>query len=236
METGRQNIDFDEIRKFEEQARYWWDPEGPAKPLHDINPLRLRYIASRTNLQGARILDVGCGGGILSEALAAAGGAVTAIDMSETALSVARLHLWESRLDIDYRQSTVEDMAASEPGTFDAVTCLELLEHVPDPGSVVQACRTLVRRGGDIVFATLNRNIKSYLFAIIGAEYVLRLLPVGTHQHHRFIKPTELIGWAESAGLSVEDFTGMQYNPFTRHYFLSGNTDVNYFAHLRREA
>ena len=228
------NIDPAEIEKFGRMAAHWWDPEGELKPLHDINPLRLHYIRSRTDLTGAEVLDVGCGGGLLSEAMAAAGARVTGIDMGKEPLAAAELHRRKSGLDITYRQATVEETAAHAPGRFDVVTCMELLEHVPDPGSVVAACGDLVKPGGDIIFATLNRNPKSFVFAILGAEYILGLLEKGTHRYGKFIKPRELAQWAEFTNLTVQDATGLHYNPFTRRYFLGGNTHVNYLMHLRR--
>jgi 2-polyprenyl-6-hydroxyphenyl methylase/3-demethylubiquinone-9 3-methyltransferase len=230
------NVDRKEISKFEALAASWWDPDGSSKPLHDINPLRLGYIAARCPLAGKRVLDVGCGGGILAEAMAKAGAVVTGIDMGREPLEVARAHQVASGLGIDYRQGTPERFAKEAPEPFDAVVCLEMLEHVPSPPSVIDACRRLVKPGGDLFFATLNRNPKSFLFAIIGAEYLLRLLPVGTHRYSRFIRPAELCAWAQKAGLAVCDITGMHYNPFTRRYRLGGNRHVNYLAHLRRPA
>jgi 2-polyprenyl-6-hydroxyphenyl methylase/3-demethylubiquinone-9 3-methyltransferase len=228
------NLDAREIAWYEAQAAGWWDPQGDMKPLHDINPLRVGYIDARVDLKGKRVLDAGCGGGLLSEAMAARGAVVTGIDMGEGPLAVARAHLRVSGLEIDYRQATVEAVALELPATFDAVTCLELLEHVPDPFSVVKACAALVRPGGDAVFATLNRNPKSYLFAILAAENILRLLPRGTHRYRRFIKPRELREWGRRAGLSAADLTGMHYNPFTRRYCLGGNVHVNYLMHFRQ--
>ncbi len=231
---NRINIDPAEIEKFRRMAAHWWDPEGELKPLHDINPLRLEYIRSRTELNGAEVLDVGCGGGLLSEAMAAAGARVTGIDMGKEPLAAAELHRRDSGLDIAYRQATVEETAAQVPGRFDVVTCMELLEHVPHPGWVVAACGELAKPGGDIIFATLNRNPKSFVFAILGAEYILGLLEKGTHQYRKFVKPRELVQWAESENLTVQDVTGLHYNPFTRRYSLGGNTHVNYLMHLRR--
>lgn len=230
------NIDQDEIEKFGRMASHWWDPEGELKPLHDINPLRLSYIAGRANLKGAKVLDVGCGGGLLSEAMAVSGARVTGIDMGAEPLAAAELHRRKSGLEIEYRRATVEETAELEPGGFDLVVCMELLEHVPDPGSVVAACGALVRAGGDIVFATINRNFKAFVFAVIGAEYILRLLARGTHQYRKLVKPRELTGWAESRNLRVMDITGLHYNPFTRRYSLGGNTHVNYLTHLRRRS
>jgi 2-polyprenyl-6-hydroxyphenyl methylase/3-demethylubiquinone-9 3-methyltransferase len=228
------NVDDKELKKFEKVADLWWDREGEFKPLHDINPLRLGYVRRRTSLSGARVLDVGCGGGILSEALAAEGARVTGIDMGEAPLRVARLHMEKTGRRIDYRRTTVERLAAAEPSSFDVVTCMELLEHVPRPASIVRACSRLVKPGGDVFFATINRNFKSFVFAVIGAEYVLRLLARGTHRFRMFVKPAELARWAEGEGLAVRDLTGMQYNPFTRRYFLGRDATVNYLMHVRR--
>ena len=228
------NIDAAEIARFEKMAPIWWDRQGDYKALHDINGLRLDYINQRAPLAGKSVLDAGCGGGILSEAMASLGAAVTGIDMGEVALGVARLHLHNSDLDVDYLQATAEQFAETHPAQFDVVTCLELLEHVPDAASVIRACRNLVKPGGDVFFATLNRNLKSFLFAIIGAEYILGLVRKGTHTYRRFIKPGELKDWAETSGLSPMDLSGLHYNPFSRKYTLGGNTHVNYLAHFRR--
>lgn len=228
------NIDHSEIAKFEELASRWWDTQGEFKPLHDINPLRLHYIDERVNLNGKRILDVGCGGGILSESMAKCGASVTAIDMGKAPLSVARLHALESELEIDYRQITVEELAEEMPGTFDAVTCMEMMEHVPDPSSVIKACKTLVKPGGSVFFSTINRNPKSYLFAIVGAEYVLNMLPKGTHDYAKFIKPSELDEWAREHELELRNIIGMTYNPLTRTYKLGRDVDVNYMVHYLR--
>jgi 2-polyprenyl-6-hydroxyphenyl methylase / 3-demethylubiquinone-9 3-methyltransferase len=229
------NIDKDEIAKFEAMAPIWWDRQGDFKALHDINMLRLNYINERTPLEGKSVLDVGCGGGILSEAMASLGATVTGIDMGGSALGVARLHLGESDLQVDYRQASAEQFAATYPDRFDVVTCLELLEHVPDPASVVAACKTLVRSGGDVFFATLNRNLKSFIFAIIGAEYILGLVRKGTHRYSKFIKPAELQRWAAAAGLSFGDLTGLHYNPLLRRYSLGGNAHVNYLMHYNKK-
>ena len=234
MNTAAHNVDSGEIAKFEALASRWWDPTSEFKPLHDINPLRLRYIAERIELAGLRVVDVGCGGGLLAEGLARAGARVTGIDMGEAPLSVARLHLLESGLEVDYRQSTAEALAKSEPASFDALTCLEMLEHVPDPASVIAACAELVRPGGKVFFSTINRNPKSYLFAIIGAEYLLHLLPKGTHDYRKFIRPSELERWARKCGLQIEDITGMTYNPLTGAYRLGDDVDVNYLACFRK--
>ncbi len=233
MTTVTNNVDDEEIAKFEALAHRWWDRDSEFKPLHEMNPLRLDYIERYTPLQGMRIVDVGCGGGILSEGMARAGAVVTGIDMGETPLSVARLHLLESGLDVDYQQITVEELAEKEPDSYDIVTCMEMLEHVPDPASVVTACSKLVKDGGHLFFSTINRNLKSYMMAIIGAEYVLNLLPKGTHDHDKFIKPAELEQWARSANLTTDDLTGMHYNPLTTVYSLGSNVDVNYFTHAR---
>jgi 2-polyprenyl-6-hydroxyphenyl methylase/3-demethylubiquinone-9 3-methyltransferase len=226
------NVDPAELEKFSSLAHRWWDPAGEFRPLHDINPLRLEWIARHAELAGAAVLDVGCGGGILAEAMARRGARVTGIDLSEKALRVAQLHLHESKLDIRYQESSVEDYA----GEFDLVTCMELLEHVPQPASMVAACARLVRPGGRVFFSTINRNPKSYLFAVVGAEYVLGLLPKGTHDYMRFIKPSELLRWSRAAGLRVEEMTGMSYNPITRRYRLGSDCDVNYLVCCARDA
>ncbi|MDV3240123.1 MAG: bifunctional 2-polyprenyl-6-hydroxyphenol methylase/3-demethylubiquinol 3-O-methyltransferase UbiG [Gammaproteobacteria bacterium] len=234
MPHAAHNVDPAEIAKFEELAARWWDPHSEFKPLHDINPLRLDYIDRLEPLSGRRVLDVGCGGGLLSEGMAARGAQVTGIDMGEAPLSVAKLHLYESGLEVDYRQITAERMAEEHPGAFDIVTCLEMLEHVPAPDSVIAACARLVRPGGLVVFSTINRNPKSYLLAIVGAEYVLRMLPKGTHDFRKFIRPSELDEWARAAELELCDITGMSYNPFTATYSLGRDVDVNYLAAYRR--
>jgi len=224
------NVDDLEIRKFEALASRWWDPNSEFKPLHDINPLRVNYISQHINLAEKRVLDIGCGGGILAEALAHHGATVTAIDKAEASLSVAKLHLLESQLDISYLDSTAEEFAEAQPAQFDVVTCLEMLEHVPDPSSVVAACQRLVKPGGLVFFSTINRNPKSYLFAIIGAEYLLNLLPRGTHDYAKLIKPSELATWSRQAHLTLRDQIGMGYNPLTKKYFLQNSLDVNYLA------
>jgi 2-polyprenyl-6-hydroxyphenyl methylase/3-demethylubiquinone-9 3-methyltransferase len=229
-----ENIDKAEIAKFEAMAPIWWDKQGDFKALHDINVLRLNYINDRAPLAGKAVLDAGCGGGILAEAMVSLGAVVTGIDMSEAALGVARLHSRKSGLHVDYQQATTEQFAGTHADQFDVVTCLELLEHVPVPASVVAACKTLVKPGGDVFFATLNRNPKSFLFAIIGAEYILGLVRKGTHRYRKFIKPAELRAWAVDCGLSFEDLTGLHYNPILRKYSAGGNTHVNYLAHFRR--
>ncbi len=234
MSDTVENVDQREIAKFDELATRWWDPNSEFKPLHDINPLRLDYIERRAGIAGKRVLDVGCGGGILAEGMAARGAQVCGIDMAEAPLSVAELHLLESGLEVDYRRTTAEALAEEVPGAFDVVTCMEMLEHVPDPTSVVAACARLVKPGGPVFFATLNRNPKSYLLAILGAEYVLRLLPKGTHQYAKFIRPSELDRWARRVGLDLRDLIGMSYNPLIRSYALGKDVDVNYIAHYTR--
>jgi 2-polyprenyl-6-hydroxyphenyl methylase/3-demethylubiquinone-9 3-methyltransferase len=228
------NVDHREVSKFEELASRWWDPNSEFKPLHDINPLRLDYIDARVGLAGKKVVDVGCGGGILAESMALRGATVTGIDMGEAPLSVARLHQLESGVEVNYRRMTAEALAAEQAGAFDVVACMEMLEHVPDPASVVVACATLVKPGGHVFFSTINRNPKSYLLAIIGAEYVLNLLPKGTHDYRKFIRPSELDGWARAAGLHFEEVTGMTYNPLTRRYRLGSDVDVNYIVHTTR--
>jgi 2-polyprenyl-6-hydroxyphenyl methylase/3-demethylubiquinone-9 3-methyltransferase len=228
------NIDPDELAKFQALAPIWWDRHGAFKALHDINGLRVGYINRRAPLAGRKVLDLGCGGGILSEAMAGLGAEVTGIDAGEEPLSVARLHLQESGLRVDYRLATAEAFADDAPERFDVVTCMELLEHVPDPASVVAASARLVRPAGDVFFATLNRNLKSFLFAIIGAELILRLVKRGTHSYRRFVKPSELTTWSERSGLGLQDLTGLHYQPFTRRYSLGGNTHVNYLMHFRK--
>ncbi len=225
------NVDPAEIAKFEELASRWWDKQGEFKPLHEINPLRLHFIDERVQLNGKRILDVGCGGGILSESMAKLGADVTAIDMGKAPLSVAKLHAMESEVEINYQQITVEELAQQQPHSFDAVSCMEMLEHVPDPASVIKACHTLVKPGGSVFFSTINRNPKSYMFAIIGAEYLLKMLPKGTHDYAKFIKPSELDEWARQANLQLKNITGMTFNPITNHYKLSKDVDVNYMTH-----
>ncbi|MDH3281346.1 MAG: bifunctional 2-polyprenyl-6-hydroxyphenol methylase/3-demethylubiquinol 3-O-methyltransferase UbiG [Gammaproteobacteria bacterium] len=231
---ANENIDPAEVAKFEALAARWWDPNGEFKSLHDINPIRLEFIDRRGALHGKRVIDIGCGGGILAESMAARGADVTGIDMGQAPLSVARLHLKESGLSVSYLHATAEQIAAEKPGEYDVVTCMELLEHVPDPGSAVQACAALVKPGGHLFFSTLNRNPKSWLFAILGAEYVLGLLPKGTHEYEKLIKPSELENWARTAGLSVRELTGMHYNPITQRYWLAPGLDVNYLAHATK--
>ena len=222
------NADPTELDKFGELAHRWWDANSEFKPLHDINPLRLDWIEDAIGLRGKRILDVGCGGGLLSEGMAVRGAEVTGIDLSEKPLGVARLHLLESGQKVDYRKISVERLAEEMPGAFDAITCLEMLEHVPDPASIVSACARLVKPGGQVFFSTINRNPKAYLFAVIGAEYLLQMLPKGTHDFARFIKPSELTRWCKQAGLEPDELIGMTYNPLTKRYALGNDTSVNY--------
>lgn len=228
------NVDPREIAKFEALANRWWDPHSEFKPLHDINPLRLNYIDERAPLADKQVLDVGCGGGLLSEGMARRGAHVTGIDMGEAPLSVARLHSLESKVKVDYRQITVEELAEERPGEFDVVTCLEMLEHVPQPGSVLKACAQLLKPGGQLFVSTINRNPKSWLFAIVGAEYLLQLLPKGTHEWRKFIRPSEMAEHLRDASLDVRDLTGMTYNPFTKHYRLGRDVDVNYLMHAQK--
>jgi len=235
MSAATPNVDHAEIAKFEALASRWWDPHSEFKPLHDINPLRLNWINDRVGLSGKQVLDVGCGGGILAESMATLGATVTGIDMGEAPLAVAKLHLKESGVSVAYRRVTAEELASEMPGAFDVVTCMEMLEHVPDPASTIAACARLVKPGGHVFLSTINRNPKSFLFAIVGAEYVLRLLPRGTHEYMKFIRPSELDRWTRAAGLSTREYTGMHYNPLTRQYSLGPGVDVNYIAHTIRE-
>lgn len=225
------NLDKAEIRKFESLAARWWDPNSEFRPLHEINPLRMSFISRKINPAGRRIVDIGCGGGILSEALARQGADVTAIDLADASLTVARLHQLESGLDIDYRKISAESLAAQEAGQYDVVTCLEMLEHVPDPSSIIQACATLLKPGGHLFCSTINRNPKAYVFAVLGAEYILNLLPRGTHDYARFIKPSELAAWCRRAQLDQGELIGLGYNPITRTYALQKDISVNYLAH-----
>lgn len=234
-EPASRNADQAELDKFSELAHRWWDPESEFKPLHDINPLRLDWIDREVGLVGKKVLDVGCGGGILAESMATRGALVTGIDLSDKALSVARLHLLESGQKVDYRKISAEELADGMPDAFDIVTCLEMLEHVPDPASTVRACARLVRPGGRVFFSTINRNPKAYLFAVVGAEYVLNLLPRGTHDYTRFIRPAELARFCRDAGLAGEEVIGMTYNPFNKTYALGADTDVNYLMRTRRD-
>ena len=230
------NVDAAELDKFNSMAQSWWDPRGSFRPLHELNPLRMRYIAEGTMLGAKNVADIGCGGGILSEALCKAGARVTAIDLARDALDVAKLHALEGGLRIDYRAIAVEELAAQQPAAFDVVTCMEMLEHVPEPASTIAACAQLARPGGMVIFSTINRNAKSYLFAVIGAEYVLKLLPRGTHDYARFLKPAEIAASARRAGLAADAIIGMTYNPLTRAYRLEPDTTVNYIATFRRDA
>jgi 2-polyprenyl-6-hydroxyphenyl methylase / 3-demethylubiquinone-9 3-methyltransferase len=228
------NVDPLELEKFSQLAHRWWDPAAEFKPLHDINPLRLGHIERIAGLRGKRVLDVGCGGGILAESMAARGAEVTGIDLADKPLKVAQLHLLESGLAVDYRLVSPETLAHEMPGTYDVVTCMELVEHVPDPALTVESCARLCRPGGNLFFSTINRNLKSYLFAVLGAEYVLKLLPRGTHDYAKFVKPSELASMCRAAGLTLTSVTGMTYNPFTRVYALGPDTDVNYILHAAK--
>lgn len=229
------NVDPNEIRKFEELASRWWDKNSEFKPLHDINPLRANWIDNIAPVAEKKVLDVGCGGGILSESLAQRGAEVTGIDMGEAPLGVARLHQLESGLSINYQKSTAEDFAKKHENTFDIVTCLEMLEHVPDPSSVINACSKMVKPGGTVFFSTINRNPKAFLLAIVGAEYILRMLPRGTHEYSKFIKPSELANWSREANLQVNQMTGLLYNPLTKSYKLSpSDIDVNYMISTQK--
>lgn len=234
--TMNANADPRELRKFSDLAHRWWDPESEFKPLHEINPLRLEWIDRNARLAGKRVLDVGCGGGILAESMAHTGAQVTGIDLSEKALGVARLHLFESGLGVDYQLTSAEAFADAHPETFDVVTCMEMLEHVPDPASTIAACARMAKPGGHVFFSTLNRNFKSYLFAVIGAEYILKLLPRGTHDYEKFIKPSELARHCRNSGLETSELIGLSYNPITRVYSLGRDTDVNYLVHTKRAA
>jgi 2-polyprenyl-6-hydroxyphenyl methylase/3-demethylubiquinone-9 3-methyltransferase len=229
------NADPVEIEKFSQLAHKWWDPNSEFKPLHEINPLRLGYIDRIASLSGKIVLDVGCGGGILTESMAGLNAKVTGIDLAEKSLQVAKLHLLESGKQVEYRKVAVEDLAAERPGQYDVVTCMEMLEHVPDPAAVVAACAKLAKPGGTVFFSTLNRNPKSYLFAVIGAEYVLNLLPRGTHDFAKFIKPSELAQWCRDAGLDVADVTGMSYNQINQSYSLGRDSSVNYLVACRKD-
>jgi 2-polyprenyl-6-hydroxyphenyl methylase/3-demethylubiquinone-9 3-methyltransferase len=235
MHSGA-TVDPAEISKFDAAAPRWWDPDGEFRPLHDLNPARLDYIEARAGLAGRRALDVGCGGGLLAEGMARRGARVTGIDLAPAVLEVARLHALDAGIEVDYRQVAAEALAAAESGTFDLVTCLEMLEHVPDPAGILQAIARLVRPGGDVVCSTINRNPKAFALAIVGAEYLLRLLPRGTHQYSRLIRPSELARWARAAGLELVDLAGLEYNPATRQARVSADTSVNYLAHFRRAA
>ncbi|MCA3225327.1 MAG: bifunctional 2-polyprenyl-6-hydroxyphenol methylase/3-demethylubiquinol 3-O-methyltransferase UbiG [Burkholderiales bacterium] len=230
------NADTAELQRFSEMAHRWWDPQGAMRPLHDLNPLRLDWIDRTAGLVGKRVVDVGCGGGILAEAMARKGADVLGIDLAAKLLRVAELHALETSTRVAYRQASAEQLAGEAPAGFDVVTCMEMLEHVPDPASVVTACATLVKPGGMVFFSTINRNPKSFVFAILGAEYVLNLLPRGTHEYAKFIRPRELAGFARSAGLDLLELRGLRYNPFTRRFALNDDTGVNYMMACRRGA
>jgi len=235
--NSKSNVDPGEIAKFEALASRWWDRNSEFKPLHDINPLRANYIDERSPVAGKQLVDVGCGGGILAESMAQRGASVTGIDMGEAPLSVARLHQLESGVEVEYLHSTAEDLAAQRPASYDVVCCLEMLEHVPDPGAVIQACADLAVAGANLYFSTINRNPKAFLFAIVGAEHILKLLPAGTHEYDKFIKPSELGGWLRDAGLVLKDMTGLTYNPITRTYRLNPrDVSVNYMVHAVKPA
>jgi 2-polyprenyl-6-hydroxyphenyl methylase / 3-demethylubiquinone-9 3-methyltransferase len=229
------NVEAAEVNKFAELAHQWWDTQGVFKPLHQLNPLRLDYIDSRASLNGKQVLDVGCGGGILSESMAGRGAQVTGIDLAEASLQVAQLHALESAVSIEYRCVAVEALAEEKPQSFDVVTCMEMLEHVPDPASVVRACAALVKPGGHLFFSTLNRNAKAYLMAVVGAEYVLNLLPKGTHDYAKFIKPSELAAWLRQSGLELQHQSGITYNPLNKQYSLTQDTSVNYMLHAIKD-
>ena len=235
MTTLTTNVDPSEIRKFEEIAHRWWDRESEFKPLHDINPLRLNYIDERAFLKGKKVVDIGCGGGILAESMARRGAEVIGIDLGETPLSVARLHAIDTGIQVNYRHISAEELAIELPMQFDVVTCMEMLEHVPDPSSVIQACATLVKPGGHVFFSTLNRNAKAFVLAIVGAEYLLNMLPRGTHEYAKFIRPSELEGWAYNAGLDLQHTSGMTYNPLFQSYRLGRDIDINYIMYFKKE-
>jgi 2-polyprenyl-6-hydroxyphenyl methylase/3-demethylubiquinone-9 3-methyltransferase len=229
-----QNADQNELDKFSQLAHRWWDPHSEFKPLHQINPLRLEWIDSHANIAGKRVLDIGCGGGILSESMAVKGAAVTGIDLSGKALAVARLHLLESGNTVEYREVSAEQLASEAPASYDVVSCMEMLEHVPNPASTIAACAALVKPGGHVFFSTINRNLKAYLLAVIGAEYVLKMLPKGTHDYAKFIKPSELARWSKSVGLEPAELIGLSYNPITQSYSLGRDTSVNYLLRAVR--
>ncbi len=235
MNAPTGNADPAELAKFSALAQSWWDPGGPSKPLHELNPLRLAYLQRIVALDGRSVCDVGCGGGILSESMARAGARVLGIDLAQAVLDVAELHALQAGVSLDYRAVAAELLAAEKPGAFDLVTCMEMLEHVPDPAATLNALAGLVKPGGDIVVSTLNRNPRAFAVAIIGAEYIARMLPRGTHEYLKFIRPSELARWSRAAGLELMDLTGITYNPLTRAFSLSSDTGVNYLAHLRRD-
>ena len=234
--TQTANIDPAEIKRFEDLASRWWDTQGEFKPLHEMNPIRLNFINTGSPLDGMKVCDIGCGGGILSESMAKCGAITTGIDMGKSPLSVARLHAMESELEIDYQQITAEEMAEKHAAEFDVITCMELLEHVPDPASIINACFTLLKPGGSVYFSTINRNLKAYAFAIVGAEYLMKMLPRGTHNYSKFIKPSELDEWARACGLKLSNLKGVSYNPLTSLFSQSQNVDINYMVHYTRPA
>lgn len=234
MNENQKNIDSDEIKKFDNLASRWWDPEGDFKPLHQINPLRLDYICRHNDLKDLKVVDIGCGGGILSEAMSKKGAFVTGVDMAEKALNVAKLHQIESKTTVDYRLSTAEELSASEKEGFDVVTCLEMLEHVPQPADIIKSCADLVKPGGSVYFSTINKNLKSFLYAIVGAEHLLKLLPIGTHEYSKFIRPSEIDTWARDSLLELNDSVGLAYNPIFEKYSLTKNLDVNYMMHFTK--
>ena len=236
MHESTRNADPAELAKFAALAQSWWDPKGPSKPLHDLNPLRLRYVERAVSLPGKQALDVGCGGGILSEAMARAGAQVLGIDLSQSVLDVAELHALEGKVAVEYRTVAAEELAQERPAAFDLVTCMEMLEHVPDPAASVAALAALAKPGGTVIVSTLNRNPLAFAVAIVGAEYLARVLPRGTHEYSKFIRPSELARWGRKAGLELRDLTGISYNPLTRSFRLAPNTDVNYLAHFSRPA
>jgi 2-polyprenyl-6-hydroxyphenyl methylase/3-demethylubiquinone-9 3-methyltransferase len=232
--SASRNVDPAELAKFASLAKSWWDPAGPSRPLHELNPLRLRYVELAAGLEDARALDVGCGGGILSEAMARCGAHVLGIDLSQAVLDVAELHALEAKLEVEYKAIAAEELAAAAAATFDLVTCMEMLEHVPDPAATMAALATLVKPGGHVIVSTLNRKPVAFAVAILGAEYIARMLPRGTHEYLKFIRPSELARWGRAAGLDLIDLTGITYNPLTRAFRLSPNTDINYLAHFKR--
>jgi 2-polyprenyl-6-hydroxyphenyl methylase / 3-demethylubiquinone-9 3-methyltransferase len=236
VNESTRNVDPAEVAKFAALAQSWWDPKGPSRPLHDLNPVRLAYIERTVGLPEKHVLDVGCGGGILTEAMARAGSRALGIDLSRAVLDVAELHALESKIDVGYRLVAAEELAQQRPGSFDLVTCMEMLEHVPDPAASVKALAALAKPGGDVVVSTLNRNPMAFAVAIVGAEYIARVLPRGTHEYLKFIRPSELARWGREAGLELRDLTGITYNPLTRSFRLSANTSVNYLAHFSRPA